>query len=87
MKNNILIDANGRAVVCDFGLSRILHEVTRSRTRIQEGGHLRFLAPELSAGEDEKFRTTTASDVYSLGMALFELLTLEPPFSGFKKRL
>ena len=65
--------------MCDFGFSRIRHEVTRTYTNIREGGRLRFLAPELSCGR-ETFRTTTASDVYSLAMTLFNLSTLCLPF-------
>jgi serine/threonine protein kinase len=61
--------------LCDFGFSRIRHEVTRTHTNIREGGRLRFLAPELSGGQ-ESFRTTTASDVYSLAMTFFNLSTL-----------
>lgn len=34
-------------MICDFGLSRIRHEKTRTLSLIQEGGRLRFLAPEL----------------------------------------
>ena len=74
-QNNILVNAEGQAVLCDFGFSRIRHEVTRTHTNIREGGRLRFLAPELSCGH-EIFRTTTASDVYSLAMTFFNLSTL-----------
>jgi len=43
------------------------------------GGHFFFAAPELSYGRDI-FRTTAASDVYSLAMTLFNLSTLRMPF-------
>ena len=46
---------------------------------IREGGRLRFLAPELSSGH-LAFRTTTSSDVYSLAMTFFNLVTLSLPF-------
>jgi serine/threonine protein kinase len=65
--------------LCDFGFSRIRHDVTRTHTNIREGGRLRFLAPELTYGE-ESFRTTPESDVYSLAMTFFNLSTLCLPF-------
>lgn len=70
-------------MLCDFGLSRIRFEVTRTHTNIREGGRLRYLAPELSFGP-ESFRTTEASDIYSLSMTLFCLLTLCTPFEDYR---
>lgn len=80
-QDNILIGAKGNAVLCDFGFSRIRHEITRTRTLIRGGGHLRYLAPELLL-HSHKFRTTQASDIYSLGMTFLTLVTLELPFAG-----
>lgn len=60
-------------------MSRIQHEVTRTLTRIQEGGRMRFLAPELF--NSELFRTSTKSDVYSLAMVFLALITQEKPFA------
>ncbi|KAF8307509.1 kinase-like protein [Clavulina sp. PMI_390] len=79
---NILVNENEDAIVCDFGLTRIRHEVTRTNTGIREGGRLRYLAPELTSVPTDKFRTTTASDIFSLGMTFFSLMTLEIPFTG-----
>ena len=69
--------------MCDFGFTRIRHDVTRTHTSIREGGRLRFLAPELSYGPGN-FRTTTASDVYSLAMTFFYLSTLCLPFEEYQ---
>ncbi|KAF8310690.1 kinase-like protein [Clavulina sp. PMI_390] len=82
---NILIDAEGRALLCDFGLSRIKHDQTRTSTNIVEGGRDRYLAPELflSLGSDD-FRTTPESDCYAFGMTILELATLERPFAEYK---
>lgn len=80
----MLIDIGGNALLCDFGFSRIRHEVTRTHTRIREGGHLRFLAPELTLGQ-EKFRTTQESDIYSLAMTFLALVTLAPPFAEYDR--
>ncbi|KAF8306169.1 kinase-like protein [Clavulina sp. PMI_390] len=82
---NILVDAQGNALLCDFGLSRIKHEQTRSATNIVEGGRYRYLAPELlSPSAEYKFRTTPASDCYSFAMTILQLVTLEKPFAEYK---
>ena len=72
--------------MCDFGFSRIRYEVTRTHTNVRGGGRLRYLAPELSFGH-EYLRTTTASDVYSLGMTLFNLTTLCQPFEEYRNEM
>ena len=78
-KDNILIGPPGNALLCDFGFSRIRHECTRTRTAIREGGHIRFLAPELSDGPEE-FRTSEPSDIFSLAMTFFNVWDLKVPF-------
>ncbi|KAF8310704.1 kinase-like protein [Clavulina sp. PMI_390] len=81
---NILIDAEGNGLLCDFGFSRIKHEETRSETHIAQGGKLRHLAPELLLpSEAASFRTTTASDCYAFGMTILELTTLQKPFAEY----
>lgn len=42
-----MLGPSGQALLCDFGYSRIHHNVTRTNTMIQEGGHARYWAPEL----------------------------------------
>ncbi|KAF8305885.1 kinase-like protein [Clavulina sp. PMI_390] len=78
---NILVDAEGRALLCDFGLSRIKHEHTRAATAIIEGGRYRYLAPELLAAPS--FRSTPASDCYAFGMTILQLATLQIPFAEY----
>ncbi|KAF8318141.1 kinase-like protein, partial [Clavulina sp. PMI_390] len=78
---NVLLDKDGIAYLCDFGLSRVRHEVSRTRTQRVNGGFIRFLAPELASSPAEKFRTTSESDIYSLAMLLFNLWSGERPFS------
>jgi serine/threonine protein kinase len=80
LQGNILIDPFKKPLICDFGFSRIRHEVTRTLTDIREGGKFRFLAPELLEGA-AKFRTSAASDVFSLSMVYFNLWTHQPPFA------
>lgn len=85
-QRNILIDALGKPLMCDYGLSRIRYETTRIGTLITDGGSCRHLAPELARGP-EKFRTTEATDIYSFSMTIIELGTLLPPYHHYKNEL
>lgn len=72
---NILISANGELKLVDFGLVRMNHTSTNGKKNVI--GTAAYLAPEyISLGESD-----ARSDIYSLGIVLFELLTLSPPFS------
>ncbi|KAF8316807.1 kinase-like protein, partial [Clavulina sp. PMI_390] len=84
---NVLIDSAGNPILCDFGLSRIRHEVTRTRTIIQEAGRLRFLAPELSGGLTKSFRTSPSSDIFSLAMTFLNTWSGQQPFSQCHKEV
>jgi tetratricopeptide (TPR) repeat protein/predicted Ser/Thr protein kinase len=84
---NVLITADGRAKVLDFGLARTLSrdavkDVSESRDSITaEGlvaGTLSVLAPEILRGEKADER----SDIWSLGVLLYEMATGERPFRG-----
>jgi tRNA A-37 threonylcarbamoyl transferase component Bud32 len=75
---NVLLNGNGEAKVTDFGIARSL-DVQRGVT--QTGavlGTSEYIAPEQAQGQHVDERT----DVYSLGILLYELLTAELPFSG-----
>jgi len=76
------VDPNGEPVICDFGLTKIRHEYTRTFTRTLIGGSTRFLAPELIESETGEFRTTAASDCYAFAMTILELGTSNRPFSN-----
>lgn len=72
--SNILLDIHGTLWIADFGLAKggDTEDVTKTGELI---GTLRYMAPERFRGE-----TTKQSDVYSLGVTLYELLALEPAF-------
>ncbi|KAF8316879.1 kinase-like protein [Clavulina sp. PMI_390] len=76
---NVLLDKDGNPCLCDFGLSRIRHEVTRTHTFVYQGGRARFLAPEISSGSIE--RISKESDIFGLAMTLFNAWTGKVPFS------
>ena len=61
---NIMLDGNGRIRITDFGLAGAIGEALRSGTPA-------YMAPEQLAGQE----TTPRSDVYSLGLVLYELFT------------
>jgi WD40 repeat protein/serine/threonine protein kinase len=73
--SNILLDTAGMAWVADFGLAKAAdsEELTATGDVV---GTLRYLAPERLDGKGDG-----RSDVYSLGLTLYELLTLRPAFS------
>ena len=74
---NVLVDKVGRVKVTDFGLARISGETGISQTGDVVGTY-QYMSPEQIAGKklDER------SDVFSLGVLLYELLTLQRPFQG-----
>jgi serine/threonine protein kinase len=74
---NILFDEQGRAVLADFGIARIVtsQRVTQSGTT---SGTPLYMAPEQGIGEAGDQR----SDLYSLGVILYEMLAGRPPYDA-----
>src|SRR5262249_49695713 len=76
---NLLLDKEGKLWITDFGLARIDGEanLTMSGDLL---GTLRYMSPEQAAGSREA--VDRRSDIYSLGVTLYELLALRPALDG-----
>jgi serine/threonine protein kinase len=72
---NLLVREDDVLKIADFGIARAA-ELTRLTQHGTVLGTAAYLAPEQAAGED----VTTATDVYSLGAVVYELLTGRPPY-------
>ncbi len=76
---NILVTDEGRIVVIDFGLTRGLDQTTLSLTGAFIGSP-HYAAPEQIRGDHDAVGPTT--DVYAIGVTLYEILAGRPPFEG-----
>ncbi|KZP31913.1 kinase-like protein [Athelia psychrophila] len=78
---NILIDDSGKAVLCDFGLSRVKTNIN-SQSMIAGDeeiyGSTNWMAPERLLGRSLR----KPSDIYSFGMTIYEIFTNEVPLAG-----
>lgn len=78
---NILIDRRGRVLVADFGLARAVAESSHTTHSGRTGavfGTIAYLSPE----QVTKGYADARSDVYAVGVMLFEMLTGRPPYVG-----
>ncbi len=71
--SNIMLDGRGEVLVMDFGLAGLAHEIQDVRS-----GTPAYMAPEQLAGKE----VTVRSDIYSLGLVLYELFTGRAAFDG-----
>src|SRR5262245_11580540 len=81
---NVMVTPDGRVKVLDFGLAASLHELGDDDTTLAPSsgdgtpGTLAYMAPEVLNGE----RATTISDIWSLGIVLYEMTAGRRPFAG-----
>ncbi|KAJ3560551.1 hypothetical protein NP233_g10763 [Leucocoprinus birnbaumii] len=80
--SNILVYDSGEACISDFGMAKVLEDVTKTSasTTLQSMGCARWMAPEIVEGDPP----SKASDTYSFAMAILELLTKKHPLSELK---
>ena len=74
---NVLIVADGTVKITDFGIAKALTEASLTQTNTMFGS-VHYLSPEQARGAD----ATVQSDIYAIGIILFELLTGQIPFDG-----
>ena len=73
---NILLDNDGRAILADFGLARMLESTTRFTQASQALGPPEYMAPEQAMGADADHR----SDLYAFGVMIYQMLLGQTPF-------
>ncbi len=75
--HNILITEEGRVKVTDFGIAQAMSATNLTQTGMVLGS-VRYFSPEQARGSNVQ----AASDLYSLGIVLYEMITGQPPFRG-----
>jgi serine/threonine protein kinase len=74
---NIMVLKDGRVKITDFGIARMRSSEVKTQTGMLLGSP-RYMPPEVFIGK----RADARSDIFSLGIILYEMLTGAPPFSG-----
>ena len=76
--DNIMFRRDGTPVILDFGIARVLESTTQLTRSGMSMGTPRYMSPEQLNAK----RVDGCSDIYSLGVVLFEMLSGTPPFKG-----
>ena len=77
---NILVNRADEPIVTDFGLAKKIDDSDKNTLTGELIGTLHYMSPEQAAGDNEAI--DQRSDIYSLGVILYELITGKPPFLG-----
>jgi len=74
--HNVMVLKNGSVKVADFGIARVM---SKSNTLTKEAlGSVHYISPEQAKGG----RVDSRSDIYSLGVVMYEMMTGRPPYDG-----
>ncbi len=74
--HNVMVLKNGSVKVTDFGIARVM---SKSNTLTKEAlGSVHYISPEQAKGG----RVDNRSDIYSLGVVMYEMMTGRPPYDG-----
>ena len=78
LQANILIDENGRAKLCDFGMTTLMHDLDsiNPSTQSSPGGTMGYMAPELIDPERYMLpyrHVSLPADIYALGMVMWQV--------------
>jgi serine/threonine protein kinase len=74
---NVLLGKNGSVKITDFGIARVARDSVSRLTSQQDSGTLLYMSPEQLSGKSDE-----VSDIYSLGVVFYEMLSGEPPFQS-----
>jgi len=75
--SNVLCSYQGEVKLCDFGIAKAALSRVQTKTGVIKG-KVKYMSPEQAMGK----RLDARSDIFSLGVVLYEMLTRQPPFSA-----
>ncbi len=84
---NILVDAQGTPKLLDFGIAKLLDPQSSGATLAVTQANMRLFTPEYASPEQVQGKSiTTASDIYSLGVLLYQLLVGASPYGDSSRQ-